>query len=118
MTPTQQDTYDHIFGSSFDIHSWWGPVRPDWDRREDAPHGWHVMVPVLDGDSDWRNVMVTHSMILGAMGRLAEGDVKYATDSVELECREFLKDPENADFDAATADEVMQMVTLGEIVYG
>jgi hypothetical protein len=118
MNPTPQDTYDHIFGSCFDVYDWWGPVESDWDRQEAAPYGWSVTVPVLDGDNNWRDVKVSHFIILGAMLRLAEGDVMYASESVALDCGEFLKDPENADFDAATADEVMQMVTLGEIVYG
>jgi hypothetical protein len=34
------------------------------------------------------------------------------------EGRDSLKDPEDADFDAGTADEVMQVVALGEVVYG
>jgi hypothetical protein len=119
MVPTEQDTYDHIFGSGFDTYSWWGQVRTSWDMRNPAPDGWTAYVPVEDGDTgEWRTAMVTHSLILGAMEKLAEGDVKYATDSVARECREFLKGPEDADFDAGTADEVMQMVTLGEIIYG
>lgn len=115
---TQQDTYDHIFGAGFDYLSWWGPIRPGWDQREEAPHGWYVIVPVLDGDNQWKKVLVTHSMILSAMRKLAEGDVKYATASVAEGCRDFLNDPSDADFDASTADEVMQIVTLGEVVYG
>ncbi|MFF8629700.1 hypothetical protein [Streptomyces werraensis] len=116
---TQQDTYDHIFGSSFDIYNWWGQIRPEWDQREPAPHGWSVVVPFEHGDTgEWRKALVTHSMILSAMRRLAKGDVKYASDSVAEACRDFLADPEDADFDAATADEVMQIVTLGEVVYG
>ncbi|MFF1450185.1 hypothetical protein ACFVYF_18900 [Streptomyces sp. NPDC058274] len=116
--PTQQDTYDHIFGSSFDIYNWWGPVRPEWDQRKEAPHGWSVLVPYEDGDTgEWKKALITHSVILGAMRRLAKGDVKYASDSVARECRAFLKDPEDADFDANTADEVMQIATLGELVY-
>ncbi|MGJ3559657.1 hypothetical protein ACR6C2_16935 [Streptomyces sp. INA 01156] len=90
----------------------------DWDQREEAPHGWGVVVPVQDGDHIWRKVLVTHSMILSAMRKLAKGDVKYSSLSVVDACRDFLNDPEDADFDAGTADEVMQMVTLGEVVYG
>ncbi|MFJ8699478.1 hypothetical protein [Streptomyces ardesiacus] len=115
---TQQDTYDHIFGSGFDMYGWWGIIRPEWDQREPAPHGWSVLVSVETGDHVWRDILVTHSVILSAMRKLATGDVKYATDSVAEACRDFLNDPEDADFDAGTADEVMQMATLGEVVYG
>jgi hypothetical protein len=116
--PTQQDTYDHIFGSSFDIYDWWGPVRPDWDQRKEAPHGWSVLVPVRDGETNgWRKVLVTHSVILGAMRKVAKGDVKYTSPAAIEACKDFLKDPDDADFDANTADEVMQIATLGELVY-
>lgn len=117
--PTQQDTYDHIFGSGFDLYNWWGPVRPEWDQREPAPHGWSVLVPVEDGETGkLRNVLVTHSVILAAMRKLATGDVKYASRSAAEACRDFLNDPEDADFDAGTADEVMQVATLGQVIYG
>ncbi|MGW2710740.1 hypothetical protein HKX69_05915 [Streptomyces argyrophyllae] len=113
----QQDTYDHIFGSSFNMYGWWGPIRPDWDQRYDAPHGWSVLVPVWDGKHRLRTVLVTHSVILAAMRKIAKGSAKYTTREVVQACQDFLHDPEDADFDANTADEVMQVATLGEVVY-
>jgi hypothetical protein len=118
MKATEQDTFDHIFGTGFDTYSWWGQVRTDWDMRNAAPDGWTAYVPVEDGDTgEWKTVLVTHSLILGAMQKIAAGDVKYTSLSAIEASRDFLKDPELSDFDANTADEVMQLVTLGELIY-
>lgn len=116
---SQQDSYLHIFGSGFDMYDWWGQIRPEWDQREDAPHGWSVLVPHQDGNNAWRRTLVTHSVLLSAMRRIADGRVnRYVTDSAKQACRDFLRDPEDADFDANTADEVMQVACLNEIIFG
>lgn len=119
---SQQDTYDHIFGSCFDMYGWWGAVRPEWDQRERAPHGWSVLVPVRDadrdGDNKWRTTMVTHSVLMGAIRRIADGSVhKYVPSEAKDACKDFLQDPESADFDADSADVVMQVACLNEVAF-
>ncbi|MFE9456002.1 hypothetical protein [Streptomyces californicus] len=118
---TPQETYIHIFGSGFDTWSWWGGIAPQWDQREDAPDFWNVAVPVEDPYKDgWLQMVVTHNILLGAMRRIADGRVsKYVSQYTYEECVAFLKDgPDHADFDAGAADQVMQVATLGEVVYG
>ncbi|MDX3206084.1 hypothetical protein [Streptomyces scabiei] len=117
-----QDTYDHIFGASFDMWSWWGVVRSEWDQRGGAPDFWNVIVPIDDPykDGPALEMVVTHNILLGAMRRIVDGRVsKYVSQYTYQECVSFLKDgPEHADFDADSADQVMQVATLGEVVYG
>ncbi|MEU3825246.1 hypothetical protein AB0F36_07960 [Streptomyces sp. NPDC029080] len=118
---TSQDTYDHIFGASFDTWSWWGCVRAEWDQRGDAPDYWNVVVPIDDPykDGPALKMVVSHHILLGAMERIASGEVsQYVSQYTYEECVTFLKDPEDADFDADAADQVMQVATLGEVVYG
>lgn len=116
--PTQQDTALHFFGASADTYSWWRGMEGSWDFRNDAPHGWSMTVKISNPDGPGTlTKIVTHSMLMGAVRQIADGRVK-ASEECRDNCVLFLEDPEDADFDAGTADEVLQTAVLGKIVYG
>lgn len=119
-TPTQQDTADQLFGASADTYSWWCGMSGSWDFTNDAPDGWVMTVKIDNPDAGSPKVLeriVTHSMLIGALRQVADGRVNASRPCVENAIA-FLKDPEDADFDAGAADEVLQVAVLGQVVYG
>jgi hypothetical protein len=117
-TPTQQDTADRFFGAGADVYSWWRGMDGSWDFREEAPDGWSMTVKIDNPDGPGqRSVMVTHSVLMGAVRRIAQGTVKAGPECVE-NCKRFLRDPDSTDFDAGSADQVLQVATIGSVAYG
>jgi hypothetical protein len=126
---TGTDTYDHFIGSGALAYGWWdvlthtGPETDAWQ------------VTTRDGeagpeDDPGRVFTLDHAHIMSAVGTLARGWIEYALtgykpgllDSAGLEtmrqCALFLTDLDSADFDACSADEVMQWAVFGHVIYG
>jgi hypothetical protein len=119
--PTPQDTQIVIFGSGLEFYSWWRGMSASWDlRAPEAPDDWCWTVKVSEPNGGGvRTALVTHSVLMGAMRTIAQGGGRrFVTEECRSQCRAFLDDPEESDFDAALADEVLQVATLGEVVYG
>lgn len=135
--PTQQQTEEVIFGAGADVYEWWrAPLRFeafqmqfDYKEGRQAPDGWAYLVFVDNPDGDGAVVTrVTHYQVMKALRAVADpkwlpsADLRGRTSPSE-ETREsvraFLKDPEGStDIDANAADEVLQVATLGGVVYG
>lgn len=117
--PTPQDTADHFFGAAIDHYSWWSHFEGSWDFRESAPDDWSMTVRIDNPNGPGKLTrIVTHSMLMGAVRTILRGDGKYVSDATRQECRNFMFDRGATDFDADTADQVVQMAVLGEVVYG
>lgn len=124
INPTEKDTYDHIIGSGALTHSWYQQVQvsgvPADPLSDDlvAYMGWSVSW--LDEDSGKR-FTVAHRSVLRAMSDMLKAKDKrpqYVSDAAARECRNFIFDRDETDFDAATADEVLQVCAFGKVVYG
>lgn len=117
----QQSTNDHIMGSGATDYSWYFSQRDnfEYDDNVDAPDGWSTVLTMPDSDSSREiSVVVDHDRLIDAMQRIADTDVKNVGPQCKIECVAFLNDPEDADFDADTADQVLQVLAYGEVVYG
>jgi hypothetical protein len=123
---TQQDTHDHIFGAGAYTYSWWeGRARAwkwAWDGMGDVPDGWaYVLKAENPNDEGSVERVVNHWALIGAMNAIAHPHEPWGVDAGPAsmrECRAFLFDPDQADFDASTADCVLQVAAFGEVVYG
>lgn len=64
-------------------------------------------------------VTVTLEDVKRAIRKLAGTEpVKYAGPTIRSECRGLIFDPEEVDYDADTADVIVQVAIFGEVVYG
>ncbi|MGW5773129.1 hypothetical protein ACWEVY_28755 [Streptomyces longwoodensis] len=123
---TEQQSYDNIFGVGGFTYSWWeGRARAwkwEWDGRGDVPDGWAYVIkadnPTAEGSIER---VVNHWALIGAMNAIAHPDEPWGVDAGPVtarECRAFLYDPDEADFDAGTADAVLQVAVFGAVHYG
>lgn len=115
---THADTYTHFVGSGALSYPWYTTVSmtpDDWTLPDSAYQDW--CLEWTDPDSGQRH-RVTHDDILRA-ARLFAGAMPpvHATSAAVRECRNLLHRPDEVDFDANSADEVIQVAGLGQIVY-
>lgn len=120
---TPQQTWDHIFGSGCLLYDWWESVTyRGVDEAGAVSPGWEADVTALtEADSDPSStvtVTVTHADIMAAARKVMKARPRYASDVLGRECRNLVFDVDEADFDAPCADELLQVIVLGEIVYG
>ncbi|MFD8594535.1 hypothetical protein ACFV1L_06000 [Kitasatospora sp. NPDC059646] len=117
MSPSEQQTYAVAFLTAAGPYPWWWAFPAEWDSEDDVPNGWSVVVRVEDRAGDVRDVAVTHAQVLDAIKRIAADEAKGITAETFELAKRFLADPEPADWDAASGDQVLQLVTLGAIVH-
>jgi hypothetical protein len=113
-TATPQDTQDHILGSGALGYEWWHAVT---ETGMDTPD-WSAVITADDGDDGEAIATVNHSAVMKAARAIMKDKPKYASDALVRECRNLVFDADNADFDANSADELLQFIVLGEIVFG
>lgn len=123
MLATQQDSEIHIMGSGcVEAYSWYVRAQRNFVYGGDeftAPDGWSYDLTMESGESTPdKTVIVDHDKIVDAMRLIADGNVHNVSTECERACTAFLHDPEDADFDACSADEVLQVLAYGEVVYG
>ncbi len=111
---TSEDTYTHFLGSGALDYSWWGVDEWHGDEKSD----WFVRLIERDDDSEPVGLfLLTHKKLMDAVRTIARRPVPYAEGETRRQCRAFLKDVDDADFDAATADNVIQVALFGEVRY-
>lgn len=128
---TQQDTFDHIMLSGATGYEWYRRSKRNaaadaayatglGESDPDRVNGWEVVYEMGDPDQDsWALVTVSHKAILAACRKIISADrPKYVTDSAVHNARALLFDPDAVDFDANTADEVIQIIAYDSIVFG
>jgi hypothetical protein len=121
---TPQDTYDQIIGSGAFTYPWYITFHQtgiDIDG-EVIITGWSVDIEVEDPDNDDKTIVftVSHQSIVDALDVIAYSKTPpdEVSDSLIIEAHALLYDPDNADFDAALADEVLQVMAFGGVVFG
>ena len=124
---TPQDAYDHTFGTGCLMHEWWLSIKhvKGCASDIDQPDDWEVMVTADDGDGTEANALVNHKRVMAAARTIAaaietdlNGTGKFVSDTLRRECWNLVFDADEADFDAATGDELLQVAVLGEIIFG
>jgi hypothetical protein len=123
MLATQQDTETHIFGSGCLSYSWYINASRSFEYPEmfpyDAPDGWSWSLSAENPEEGPATVskVINHDRVIDAMRAIADHGLGKTNQDCVVQCGRFLTDPEDADFDADTADQVLQVVLFGEVVY-
>ena len=124
-TATPQDTQDHTLGSGALNWEWWLNATV---TGSDTPE-WEAVLTIDDGDGGTKTVTVNHALVLttaryvvanaGKTLRTPQGGEYPAwSGELERECRNLLTDAGEADLDASSADELLQLMVLGEVPFG
>lgn len=121
---TPQDTYDTFIGSGALAFPWWNVPGGEGLGHLDAPADWAVPLNEWDMDEDQpgvASVTLNHQVVKRAVNRLArmakDKRPEFMHLSVLRECSRFIKDPSEADFDAGMADQVLQYIVFGKVIY-
>lgn len=130
-TAGPQDTWDHTFGTGALTWEWWirvdqkgiGPAgdieTPDWSVKltGGAPGFDHEGYPpeLTEGEV---TVEVTHKAVMSAARKVLKDRPRYASAALIREARNLVFNVDEADFDAASGDELLQVVVFGDVVYG
>lgn len=113
-TASPQDTFDHVFGSGATSYSWWLDIEI---TNADTPE-WSARVRVEDGNDSTVTKTVDHATVLAAARKVIKRAPMYSSTALVRECKNLIFDADNTDFDANSADELLQFIVLGEIVFG
>lgn len=116
---TPQDSYDHTFGTGATGYEWWHQARPagvadDGTVRDD----WQVRVTCDTGNGGEITLTVTHEVIMRAAAAITRTHPAYVGQATVRQCRNLLWHADDADFDADSGDQLLQVAVLGEIVFG
>lgn len=131
------DTADLIMGAGATGYSWYrGSERPHvWSRSgTKAFEDWHITLLMEDTESDDEddNVRVTldHQVVMkwaryvvankGKLQPPTRSGVQHRcwSQALERECTNLLFHVDDADFDAESADELIQLAAYSEVVFG
>lgn len=122
------DVYDHILGSGATMYSWYWDVtncRPPLTADDD----WHITLLMDDPedtdetipvDLDYDEILDMAQNICNdsGVGRHGESENYKVGQDCRRQCELLLNDPDEVDFDADTADQVIQCIAYGEVVFG
>ncbi|MFF4557146.1 hypothetical protein [Streptomyces sp. NPDC001422] len=121
----QQLTELNIFGSGFSNYGHWRKLERfgKWEDIDgEAPDGWIWKVESLHPSRDAKiTTFVTHHVLMGVMSAIYNHKlpwgVKVSKATFEA-VKDFLTNPENStEFDADSADEVMQIAAYGRLTF-
>jgi hypothetical protein len=116
------EVYDTFIGSGALSYPWWGGVSAECgiDDNGDAHEGWtmEVVCGAPDDEKDLRVVTFSAPVIFVALSACARGDLESVSQELSDECALFILRPECTDFDAASADSVLQVAAFGEVIFG
>jgi len=112
-----------FFGADATSYAWWDVADAHGAFEMDEPNDWWVDLVIM-GDADYGEVMgrktVSHGVLMATIADIAENgsEIRGLAPDVQQECAAFLDDPDDTDFDADMADQVLQHAVLGEVVFG
>ena len=131
-TAVARDTAELIIGSGATAYEWYLGTENShvWDESGRPCDDWHVTYR-MEGPEDsilWR-VDLDHQVImkqaryvLANTGKLlrtqAGGEYRAWSDALERECSHLVFNVDECDFDASSADEIIQLAAYGEVVFG
>lgn len=118
-TPT--DTFDHMMGSGAIQWSWWTNLK--WNVAPDpgstnVPDNWECVLTCEDGNYESKSAVINHKEVMKAARFVMSNDIRFMSVITKQECRNLIFDRDEVDFDAGTADELLQYMVLGEVVFG
>ncbi|MFG3582547.1 hypothetical protein [Streptomyces sp. NPDC047990] len=125
MACSQQDSELNIFGSGFSNYGHWGKLERfgGWEDVDGlAPDGWIWKVESLHPTRDARiTTFVTHNVLMGVMSAIYNFKLPWGakvSGSTFEAVKDFLMNPETStEFDAESADEVMQIAAYGRLTF-
>lgn len=124
-TITPEDTCSHFIGSGALQWSWWEVKKSHGIDQLNSPDDWFVDLVELEDAVDEQygvEVRIDHKVIMRAVNKLTrtgkDNRPEFMNADVLRECSKFIKDPDDADFDADAADQVLQYIAFGKVVYG
>jgi len=119
-TATPQDTFDHMIGSGALSYEWWHAVDVNGVKANgyDAEDDWSAVISADNGDGGEATVTINHAAVLKAARAVIAKPPRFASDALVRECRHLVFNADETDFDANSADELLQIMVLGEIVFG
>ena len=119
-TASYQDTFDHMLGAGALGYEWWHAVDTTGVEPNgyDATPEWSAKITADNGDGGEVTTTINHKAVLKAARQVMASPPKYASDALVRECRHLIFDADETDFDACSADELLQFMVLGEIVFG
>lgn len=136
MNPaTARDTADLIMGAGATQYSWY-PGAEVWHVSDDEGNAypdWHAVLLMDDADGPntepYRRVTLNHDVVMaqaryvlanpGKMLRTPTGTEYPAwSKALERECSNLVFNADECDFDASSADELIQLAAYGEVVFG
>lgn len=122
------DTWTHIMGSGATQWEWYQDTSctPDNVGESDSPADYHnwtfTFTDPGEGDDEPKTYTVGHKDVMQAMRKMVSNDrPEYVSDAAVRECKYFLNAETrdfDTDFDACTADEVLQVAAFGKVIYG
>lgn len=136
MNPaTARDTADQIIGSGADTYDWYQGSEDAhvWDESGNAFDDWHVTYLMIDADDPntepMQRIVLNHRVVMtwaryvldnkGKMLRTPTGTEYPAwSKALERECSNLVFNADECDFDASSADELIQLAAYGEVVFG
>jgi hypothetical protein len=117
-TATFTDTFDHMLGSGALQFSWWRGCKVTGAPNGEPTEAWSAELTAEDGARE-HTATINHAAVMRAARAIMAGKGgEYVSDATKRECKALVFDADDCDFDAATADEVLQVIVLGEVVFG
>lgn len=123
---TEQDTWDCFISTGALGYGWYAEVDGDHEEfKQEGENHWEVtFVDGVEPVADERHTL-NHEKIMAVLKDLAHKHIdEFETDDPETagpdtmrECAQFLANKEYADFDAGSADVVMQQAAFGKVSY-
>lgn len=119
-TATPQDTFDHMIGSGAFSWEWWQNVKVTGTQPDggDATDDWEAEITADDGNDGTVTVTIGHRDVMKAARAVLAQPPRYASTLLARECGHLVFNADETDFDAPLADELLQFMVLGEIVFG
>jgi hypothetical protein len=108
-----QDTWDIVIGCGALDYEWWHNVTTTGD---DTP-AWSATITADNGNGGEVAVTVDHKAVMRA-ARMIMTDAEYVNSALRRECKNLIFNADEMDFDAASGDSLLQVMVLGEIVFG
>lgn len=124
---TPAETLTHFFGAGAQAYSWYVTYNlttvvadAEDSRSWDDATDWSCVFTMEDPDADGtKRYTVTHADVMRAIRAISgKARPKHTSDACVRACKDMIFQTDEADFDAATADEVLQVAMFGQVVYG
>lgn len=129
----QQEVFDHLFGSGcVGEYTWYHRYEPPAGESKDGkvPAGWSAKITMINGNDRPVTKEISYETVMSRARRIVreylmedpahpEHNTRYGYgDILVQECAKLIFDPDAVDFDADSADQFLQLLVLGEVVFG